>query len=71
MPLWRMGAADVILDHSEQSLVADNAFRLSSLNAVLEQLKTLNCDALSFASTTLGAPTCIHGRGELVGPQKL
>ena len=40
------GAADVILDHSEQSLVADNAFRLSTLNAVLEQLKPLNCDAL-------------------------
>ena len=47
MPLWRFGAADVILDYSEQSLVADNAFRLSSLNAVLEQLKPLNCDALS------------------------
>jgi hypothetical protein len=44
-PLER-GAADVILDRPEQALVADNAFRLSTLNAVLEQLKPLSCDTL-------------------------
>ncbi len=40
------GTAHAILDHSEQAFVADNAFRLSTLNAVLEQLKPLSCDSL-------------------------
>ena len=35
------GTAHAILDHTEQALVADCAFRLSTLNAVLEQLKPL------------------------------
>jgi hypothetical protein len=40
------GPADVGLDLSEQALVADDAFRLSTLHAILEQLKPLSCDAL-------------------------
>ena len=40
------GAAHAILDHSEQALVADCAFRLSTFKSVLEQLKPLSCDSL-------------------------